>query len=115
MSSARIGVGLAAAAFTGGIAAYRYFKKFKTKSVEKTPIPPQLEEAAPEVIYQEEKPKPASQRTKPFAIDLKAATENIRAALNLATFQLKTMALGGFLLLSGGTQSTYGTGLRYSN
>ncbi|NWJ45032.1 MAG: hypothetical protein HXX08_04050 [Chloroflexi bacterium] len=100
MFNEKVGLGIAAAALTGGYAAFRIIKAKRNKvqmpESQPEPIPESLKEATPEVIYERrEKIVPV----KSGKLNLKAAAENVRAALNLAVLEIKTLVATGLALV----------------
>ncbi|MEI7553694.1 hypothetical protein [Candidatus Chlorohelix sp.] len=99
MFNDKVGLGIAAAALTGGYAAFRIIKAKKDKvqipESQPEPIPESLKEATHIIIYERrEKFAPV----KSSKLNLKAAAENVRAALNLTVLQIKMLVASGLAL-----------------
>lgn len=96
---AKLGLSAAATVFAGGVAVYGYIraKAEKAKIPPELPkIPTHLEEAAPDVIYNE---KPTPEKLKSRSSSLKLATDSVRSALRLAVLEVKTLAVHGAALV----------------
>jgi hypothetical protein len=100
MFNEKVGLGIAAAALTGGYTAFRIIKAKRNKvqmpESQPEPIPESLKEATPEVIYER---REKSVPVKSGKLNLKAAAENVRAALNLAVLEIKTLVASGLALV----------------